>query len=261
MFDIKALVKSSQKIVVDNAPVILTGIGIAGTVATAVIAAKASFKAADLIRELETEVKEGQRANLTPDVTTKEKALLIWKLYIPAVGLGAATIVSIFYANKINAKRMAALFGAYTMTERAYNEYKDKVEEHVTGPKKQKIEEEIAQDRVNAHPVGNQQILVTGGGEVLCFDAISGRYFMSSMETLKQAQNDLNYQILSNDYVSLSDWYAQLALPSTKNSDDVGWNTDRRIELTPTTTMSDDGRPCIVVDFKDDPSPNYFRAH
>ena len=45
--------RKTQRVVSDNAASILTGIGVVGTVATGVLTAKASFKAAAIIRERE----------------------------------------------------------------------------------------------------------------------------------------------------------------------------------------------------------------
>lgn len=253
--------KSTQKLVVDNAPVILTAIGVTGTITTAYLTGKASFKASYLIHELEHNVREGKRANLISDVTNRERVELVWKLYIPAVGVGAFTVLSIVFANRIGTRRAAAMAVAYSLSEKALLEYKDKVVETFGQHKEQKIRDEIAQDRVLANPVGNQQVIVTGTGDVLCMDAHSGRYFQSSMETMKKAQNDTNYEVLNNGYASLSDFYNRLGLANTKVSDDMGWNSDKLLELTFSTTMSDEDRPCIVMDFSVAPVRNFFRTH
>ncbi len=110
-------------------------------------------------------------------------------------------------------------------------------------------------------PVDKQQVIITGGGEVLCYDLYTGRYFQSSMETLKKAQNDLNYTVLNHQYASLTDFYSLIGLSSTKSSDDVGWNADKLLELRFSATISDDGRPCITLDFVVAPIRNFFSVH
>ncbi len=69
------LVKKSEKPITDNSPAILTAIGVTGTLTTAYLTGKATFKAAEI---LQAEFEEYRPC------TTKEKAQFVWKLYIPA---------------------------------------------------------------------------------------------------------------------------------------------------------------------------------
>lgn len=251
----------SQKMAVDNSPAILTAIGVTGTVYTAFLTGKASFKAASILE------KEQQRRNLNRsagepkrEMETKEKFDMVWKLYIPAVATGALTCASIISANRIGTRRTAAMAAAYSISEKAYSEYRDKVVEKLGESKERAVRDEIAQDAVNRNPV-SQQVVVVGGGESLCMDKFSGRYFMSDMETLKKAQNDANYQLLNEGYLSLSEFYSKIGLSPTSISDNVGWNADKLMELEFSTTMSDDDRPCLVMDFWVAPIRNFFRTH
>jgi hypothetical protein len=71
----------------------------------------------------------------------------------------------------------------------------------------------------------------------------------------------VNYQILNHFYASLSDFYGKVGLPSTSFSDEVGWNSDEILDLDISTTLSDDNRPCLSIDFKVVPVRDYFRVH
>ncbi len=95
----------------------------------------------------------------------------------------------------------------------------------------------------------------------MCFDMYTGRLFLSDMETLKKAQNDVNYDVLNNFYASLTDFYDKIGLAKTTTSDDVGWNSDKMLELTFSTTMSDDQRPCLAMTFAVEPIRNFHRIH
>ena len=101
-----------------------------GTIATAVLTGRATFKAADLIEQetkiINTAVDEEQ----DPVYLTKtEKTKLVWSLYLPPVATGVLTITSIIFANKISSKKIAGLTVAAGVSERALQEYKDKVVE------------------------------------------------------------------------------------------------------------------------------------
>ncbi len=198
------ITNKTGKLVADNSPSILTAIGVTGLLTTAYLTGKASFKAVDII-----ENEKNRRGRIVPEdrddmFTNKEKFELLWKLYLPAATSAVLTASSIIYANRIGASRAAAMTTAYAISQRAYNEYEHKVVEMIGKNKEQKVRDSVAQDRVHNNPVDKQQVIVTGGGDVLCYDLYTGRYFRSSMETLKKAQNDLNHTVLNHQYASLT---------------------------------------------------------
>jgi hypothetical protein len=139
-------------------------------------------------------------------------------------------------------------------------EYKAKVLEKLGEKKEMTIRDEIAQDRVNA--TENKEVLVVGAGEVLCFDMYTGRYFQSTVEKIRQAENKINFEILNHMYASLSSFYGELGIPATQYSDEVGWNglTDR-FEVRFSTVMSPDNRPCIAMEFTRPPMPEYTKLY
>lgn len=253
------LLNRAQKTIGHNSPVILTAIGVTGAVTTAVLASKASFKASDVLREEQARLDSFEKSH---PMTNKEKFEKVWTLYIPAVVSGAFTCTAIIFANRIGTRRTAAMATALTISDRAYAEYKEKVIETVGKNKEQKVRDEIAQDRVNSNPVSKQQVIITGGGDVLCYDKYTGRYFMSGVETLKKAQNDLNYQLMNEGYASLNEFYNKIGLSHVPTGEEVGWCVDKGLlELQFSTTMSDDERPCIAVDFFVGPMVGFFRTH
>jgi hypothetical protein len=167
----------------EHSTTILTAVGVGGTIATAVLTGRASFKAADIIAE-ETmhrnmKVEENELKVQVEDVrlSKTEKAKLVWKEYLPPTAAGVMTITCIIYANKISSKKIAALAVAGGISERALQEYKDKVVEKLGVRQEEKIRDEIAQDRVNTNPVKSGEVLVVGTGEVLFYDMLTGRYF------------------------------------------------------------------------------------
>lgn len=253
--NIQGLAKHVERVAVDNSPAILTAVGVTGTVTTAIFVSKASFKAAEILRE-------DDRLNQMTFDSPKERAIeqvkLTWTLYIPAVGVGTATIACIVFANQIGTRRAAAMAAAYSMSEKAFSEYREKIVEKVGATKEQEARDEIAQERVERQPLGSQ-VIVMNEREVLCFDQYTGRYFNSDMETLKQAQNKINYRMLRENYASLNDFYDCIGLEWVPTGDDIGWNSDQMLELSFTTVLSDDQRPCIAIDFHTVPVRNYYR--
>lgn len=246
-----ALAKKAEKLVVDNSPTILTGLGVTGTLITAYLTGRASYTAAEII------VYEEKHRQLT----NKEKLELVWKLYIPPVVTGVLTVACVIGANRIGTRRAAAVAAAYSISERAFAEYKDKVVERIGVGKEQTIRAEVAEDHIRRHPISEHEVIITGNGDVLCYDTFTDRYFNSSMESLKKAQNDINYEIINNSYACLSDFYNLIGLSSTAYSNEIGWNLDNLIDLKFSTILSEDGRPCISLEFRVAPVRDYHKFH
>jgi Family of unknown function (DUF6353) len=253
----------------DNSGAILTGVAIAGTVSTAYLTGRATFKAAKILEEA-GDVEIGHRPTsedpeeFIPVVqkrTTAGKVALVWKLYIPPVIMGVTTITSIVAANKLASKKIAALTVASGISERALQEYKEKIVEKLGVRQETAVRDEIAQDRVNNNPPNSREVIITGNGEVLCYDMLTGRYFHSSAEAIKRAENRMNFEILNHMYASLSEYYDMIGLPPTTYTDSVGWTGDKPVNVMISTTMSPDNRPCLAIDFETQPTTDYYRVH
>lgn len=210
--------------------------------ATTYLSARGSFKAAEALRIAGLVAEE--------PLTKKDKVKLVWKFYIPtgiSVGL---TIGSIITGAKIGQKRTAAAYSVLAVTERAFDEYKTKVVEQLGEKKEQAIRDEIAQDHVNANQPG---VVVVGSGSVLCQEMHTGRYFNCDMETLRRAENRINAKLIREIEATLSDFYYMVGLPTTQFSSSTGWDVDKMLMLRFSTSITEDGRPCLVFDY------NYLR--
>lgn len=220
-----------------NSPSILAGFAVGGTVVTAYLTAKGSFQAKEIIDR-----------KLTEEATFKDKAELTWPCYIPAAGAGVITIGCIVSSTTLHGRRAAAAVSAYSITEKAFTEYREKVKEEIGAHKEQVIRDDIARAQVDANPSSDRTI-IAGSGNVLCCELYTMRYFTSDMEALRKAQNDINSEVMSNLYTSLDEFYDMLGLPHTAHSSDVGWDSDKLMELEFTTVLSDDGKPCLAFNY------------
>lgn len=235
------ILDSVIKTVKDNAPEILTALGAVGVVSTAYLTAKATFTAADL---LSTEPE---------DMPTKEKVKHVWRLYIPAGVSGVVSVACIVGASHGNHRRTAAAVTAYSLSEKAFVEYKDKVEERIGRAKEQRLRDDIAQDRVTAHPPGSKEVIIIGGGQTLCCELYTHRYFRSDMETLRRAVNNVNHMIISHRYITLDNFYAEVGLPHNDASGDLGWDDEELMDLEFSAVLTEEGEPCLAFKY------NYLR--
>jgi len=220
-----------------HSPAILSAIGISGTIITAYLSAKAAYKASKVVSVAENEAKA--------PIPFKEKVKLTWPLYIPPVITGTATVTCIVLATRIGSRRTAALASAYSISDKAFTEYKEKIVEQIGAKKEQAVRDSIAQDRVN----NQQAVIVSGGGTVLCYETYTGRYFQSDMESIKKAQNTINAMMLRENEANLNDFYYLLGLPQTSHSGYIGWTSDRLLELNFSVVMAPEGKPCIAFEY------------
>lgn len=250
----KTVVKSIGQVLSKNSPTILTGFGVAGLVSTALLAVKATPKAMQLL-EYERELRIDQSKDGTvEDFTKQETVMLVWKCYVPTVIMGALTIGCIIGANSINLRRNAALASVYSLSETALKEYRAKVVETIGKNKEREIRDEVAKDKITNSPVSDKGIILTGKGETLCYEALSGRYFKSDIEQIRRALNDVGRDMLNQMTVSLNDVYYALGLQGTRVGDLVGWCIDDGIiEPDFTSQLTEDGTPCLVLDFMEQP--------
>lgn len=240
--NLSQLLSKATKSAKSNSPEILTALAVSGVVTTAYLTVKASFQAAEIFKRKEA------MGRIT-DAQAKPYIHAVWKCYIPAGVSGAFTIVCIVGASKSNAKRTAAAVTAYSITERAFSEYKEKVVEQIGKGKEQKIQDELVQDRVNKKPPSAHEVIMVGPGQVLCCELFTHRYFRSDMETLRKAQNELNARIVHDTYVPLDEFYDIISLPYTSNSNKIGWDSDKLMELAFSTVLSEGGEPCLAFDY------------
>jgi hypothetical protein len=86
-----------------------------------------------------------------------------------------------------------------------------------------------------------------------------GRYFLSDMDTIKRAINDINYDISSGDmYASLNDFYSKIGLKPVDIGDDLGWNLDDRgLDVTFHSQIAENGTPCLVLIYNIAPKYGY----
>lgn len=246
-----------QEFVSENSSTLLTAGGVVGTVGTAVLSGRAGFKAAQIIEEEKRAVRETEGPDFEPEFNKFDMIKLTAIQFVPPTITVGATVASIIMANRMSSARAAALAAAYGLSQKQFEEYKAKVTEKLTGPKKQQINDELAQERVNR--AGPSQIVIFDGNDVLCFDEPTGRYFKSSMEKINSAVNATNQEIISHGHARASHFYDELELPSTTWSNDVGWNLDNMVELDISTTQADDGRPCLSINFARFPIEDYHR--
>ena len=247
--DIKKIRDNVVNTISDKSPEILIGFGLAGMLTSTVLAVKATPKALDILAEQEDR-----------ELSKVDKVKLTWKCYAPAAIGYCASAACIIGANSVNTKRNAVLAGAYKISESALLEYRDKVKEVIGEEKEKEIHAKIAEDRRCKEPENQGNVILTGKGDVLCYDMYSGRYFKSEMDEINAILNELNYKLMQDNLLALNDFYDALGLQPIATGYDHGWNVDEGlIKIYFTSTLADNGIPCLALHFDNLPRYGYDR--
>lgn len=241
-----------------NSPVILTVTSVVGVISTAVLAAKATPTALDLIADEKREQLRSEE-KLTGMQSTWGYAKRVLPVYAPAIVSGALTIASILLAHNVNATKQAVLLSAYTLSEKTFDEYRNVVREKVGEKKEEMIRSETHEKVIAANPPVESMIVDTKRGSSLCFDEFTGRYFYSDPMVIRNAVTVMNEKLLNGTevQVTLNDFYLALDLPRVSQGDDFGWdikdgklNVRYDTALVPNNIIGVGGRPCLTVGYK-----------
>lgn len=245
------ILKRSGDFLYENSPTVFAGVAIAGIIGTVAMTVKATNKARDTIEEA-TYKDPDTGEEIQPD--TKETVILIWKYYVPVVLMTGMTIGSLVISHRIQNKRNVLLAGLYSTSQKALEEYQAKTEEIVGKNKSEKIHEEIASDYLTNNPVNQGSIVATGKGGSLCFDVLSGQYFWSDYDKVRKAVNDFNERLISEDRLSLNEFYSLLGINTNELGDEVGWVAGKGIDVSYKSRLASDGTPCLVLDYNNPPT-------
>lgn len=265
---LSSIVKSVQTSIKRHSPEILTGIGIAGMITTTVLAVRATPKALELIEEeklfKEKEAHEGgiftkEDEQYAFSLTPMETVKAAWKCYIPSAVVAVMSITCLIGASGVNLRRNAALATAYTLSETALKEYQEKVIETIGEKKERSVRDEIAKDKIEKAPLSTNQVIITGSGDMLCFDTLSRRYFKSNVDKIKKVEQELNRQMRDDVFISVNEYFSALGLEEWPDVGyDIGWNIDRDyIELGFSSHLAEDNTPCLAIDYRTLPKYNY----
>jgi len=253
---VKSSARSVAGFINRNSTSILTGIGVGGVFATAITAARGHALALDLIEEeYFKREKDGVVEGYGPwddPLTIRELFMLTWKCYLPAVVTGTVTITSIIGANSIGLKRNAAMAGLYSITEAAFTEYREKVQQSIGKGKEERIREDISQDRLNDHPVKDNEVILTAAGDVLCYETLTDRYFRSSAEKIQAAINRFNHRLIAQQDMTLNEFFYELGLGNCGLGDRLGWSAEDAVlqEAIFFPKIATNGEPCLALDYR-----------
>lgn len=241
-----------------HSPEILVGLGVIGTVASAVLACKATTKASEVLEEAKDKIDQihmvSENTSIDEDMYSKEDAqkdmtivyaqtgVKLVKLYAPAIGLGVLSIASILTSHNILRKRNIALAAAYTAIDKGFKDYRKRVVERFGEAvdrelkynlKSEKLEEIITDEKGKEKKI-KKEVEVSEGIEGYSSyarffdDGCRGwekdpEYNLNFLLAQQRYANDL---LVSRGHVFLNEVYDMLGIPRTNAGQVVGWVYD-----------------------------------
>ena len=241
-----------------HSPEILVVAGVIGTVASAVVACKATTKVSKILEETEKAVYQIHECRDNPSLAEKyteedskkdlaivyaQTGLKFVKLYAPAVALGVVSISCMLASNNILHKRNAALAAAYAAVDTGFKNYRDRVIERFGNEidkelryniKSKEIEETVIDEKTGKEKNVKQTIKEADASSLYSpyariFDETND-YWEKDSELnrffLNRRQAEANNLLRARKRLFLNDVYEMLGFEKTKAGQVAGWIYD-----------------------------------
>lgn len=240
-----------KPMLVKHEPDILMGLGLAGLVGSMGLIVKSTISAVNRVNARKVELNKER-------LTKKEVFKTVWKCYIPPIIAVAVSIPCVVMGNRVLTKRNAALAAAYTISETALQEYQNKAKEIVGEKKEQQIREATSKELVDkSYKKGTT--VITGNGDSLFYDELSGRYFKSTWNKVLKSANELNAAAIGGtDIITINDWFQAIGLDPVNLGEERGWSVYNNgpkglISISLTSTLTSDDIPCACIHYENRP--------
>ena len=240
-----------------HSPEILVVTGVVGTVASAVMACKATTKIDEVLAETKDNIektkdyveKKGFSEKYTEEDYKKDLTIFyakggleLVKLYAPSVALGALSITAILSGHNVLRKRNVALAAAYATVEKGFKEYRGRVVERFGEEldrelkyniKAKEVEETTVDEKTGEEKVTKKTVNVADPNNYSTYarffdDGCTGwtkdpEYNLMFLKNQQRYANDL---LKSRGHLFLNEVYDMLGIPRTKAGQVVGWIYD-----------------------------------
>ena len=193
-----------------NSSTILTCIGAAGVIATAVTAGFGAIKASKLIAETREEKGE--------ELTKLEIVCAVAPAYIPPVIIGVSTIACIFGANALNKRQQASLISAYALLKESYSEYRKTVTDIYGSDADDKVKSVIYEKKYES-----SDFKPNDENKLVFYEEYYGDFFEASEADIYYAIYHFNRNFQLRGYATVAEWHRFMDLPVQDSEEAIGW--------------------------------------
>lgn len=216
---------------------VLAALGIAGVVATAVMASKNTIKAKEILD-----------ARITEDSTKLEVVKAVLPAYLPTIATGAATIACIAGSSILSKKSQASLASAYALSNEAFKKYRSKLIELHGEEADKEIREAIVRTNADFHHFG----VDIPDKKLTFYDDIGDRTFTMYERELMDAEYHFNRNFALSGEQTLNQFYEMIGLDPIEEGDKIGWNICDGIcwvDIQHTPIKSKTGKTIYLLDY------------
>lgn len=251
----------SKAFIQRNSATVLAIAGAVGVVATVITTTRAAPKALRLLKEAEELEKH--------ELTIWQKMQVAIPVYIPVILTGSATIFCILSSNILNKASQASLMSAYAVLDQSFKDYKRKLKELYGEETHERVMESLAIEQVDAPRITAvcmcDVIDLSGdpslcGPELLFYDALSKRFFNSTLESVLSAEYHTNRNYILAGRQVVNEWYDFLGLMHVENGNDMGWvpmdEGEFWIDFNHKKASLEDGTPFWIIEIMQTPYPD-----
>lgn len=195
--------KAAVGFVDKKSPAFLTGIGIAGTIATGGLCILGTVKAMNDIYDKAEEDPEWYE-----NATKWDIVKLVWHEYIPAGISAAVAIAAEVGASAESDRRLTVATAAADFWRKSAHTYKEEVIEQFGKNKEKKIQAEVDHKQIQEAPPTKEfvdkTIPIMSENDLMFRDPMTGQYFISNIDKVKAAARKANLA-MREDRVYLND--------------------------------------------------------
>ena len=232
--------KAARQVLVvqKHSPQILFAAGIAGAVTSTVMACKSTLKLEEVLDDAEAEISD---VKMNRDQNTREYyqdlsyvyakgAYRVGRLYAAPIAIGSLSIGALTGSHITLTRRNAAVTAAYAATQKAFEDYRERVQDQLGEKKESDIH----------HAVQVVDVVDENGKKIKTPHADPNKWSMyarffdeASVNWQKNAelnrifvtaqQNYANHLLHARGHVFLNEVYDMLGIPRCKAGQSVGW--------------------------------------
>ena len=193
---------------------------------------------------------------LPPDAKWYEKVKVAGPVYLPAIGMLVLSCGCIVGGCALGERKAAIMAGLYSASEASIRRLEQKLVKEIGPEKAKELHAAAAEDLAKANPPKPNDILETGFGNKLFYERMTGQWFRSSYEAVKNAQADFNLMLSNNDgkEYDFNEWLDTLGINHATFGEYFRFDKHSTLCLIITDDhRSEDGEQYYILDYSQTP--------
>lgn len=194
---------------------------------------------------------------LGPDAKWYEKVKIAGPVYLPAIGMLVLSMGCIVGGCALGERKVAIMAGLYSASEASIRRLEEKIVKEIGPEKAKQLHDAAAEELAKANPPKKENIIETGNGDKLFFESMTGQWFRSSYEAVKNAQADFNLSLADEKSAwspDFNEWLDYLRIEHAKFGEYFMFNKESPLLLIISDGhKSEDGEQYYILEYTSSP--------